>query len=421
MTFHQWLEHIESLHHRSIDLSLDRVSSVWHALMLELGQSVLAPVITVGGTNGKGSTVHMLHSIFVQAGYRVGLYTSPHLVSFTERIKVNHDQVTASELCEIFALVENARQDTSLTYFEFATLAALCFFSKRSLDVVILEVGLGGRLDATNIIDSACSVITSIGIDHAQFLGKTREDIGCEKAGIMRQNQPVVIMEQDPPSSLLNYAKKVGARPFFLGQDFSTRRHQRQWDYHGIQTNRYALDFPALRGAVQVDNAAGALAVLELMSAKLPVSMSAIRQGLALVNLPGRFQVISGKPTVILDVAHNQEAVIHLAHTLKVIGFRKVVAVFGAFEDKPVFGMMSCLKPYILSWYGCGLPSERACSLPKLENNFEQLGVSYTLFDSPIDAFKHAWNEAEAETCILVFGSFITVGMVLQFIEKNNL
>ncbi|HZV54412.1 MAG TPA: folylpolyglutamate synthase/dihydrofolate synthase family protein, partial [Rhodocyclaceae bacterium] len=306
MILDDWLAFIERQHAKPIDLGLDRVRSVSQAL----GQRQTCPVILVGGTNGKGSTCAMLERILLCAGYRVGLYTSPHLLRYNERVRIDGRAVGDDALCEGFARVEAARVsrgDTSLTYFEFGTLCAWEVFADQPLDVIILEVGLGGRLDATNLYEPDVAIVTGVDLDHMDYLGPTREDIGFEKAGIFRAGRPAICGDRQPPQRLLDHAQAIGADLQVLGRNFGCERQEGQWQYWGRHGRRSGLAFPALRGNRQLDNASCVLAALDVLRNRLPVAMQDIRRGLLETELPGRFQVLPGRPTVVLDVAHNPQ------------------------------------------------------------------------------------------------------------------
>eukprot|EP01136_Pigoraptor_vietnamica_P027798 Opistho-1_new@84538 len=285
-TLEDWLAHCERLHPVAIDMGLARTQQV----ATRLGLRFDCPVITVAGTNGKGSTCAMLEAILLQAGYRTGVYTSPHLVHFEERCRVRGAAVAAPDLLPSFAAVEAARQATSLTYFEFTTLALLHHLQQAGLDVVVLEVGLGGRLDAVNVIDTDCAILTSIDLDHTELLGSTREAIGFEKAGILRAGKPAVVSDPVPPQSVLDHAAHLGADLWRLGVDFNFSGDQQQWGWAGRGRRYSGLAYPALRGANQLVNAAGVLAALQALRERIPVTAQAVRNGLALVELPGRFQ-----------------------------------------------------------------------------------------------------------------------------------
>lgn len=421
-TLDAWLAYCERLHPKNIALGLDRVREVAQRLDLRFD----CPVITVAGTNGKGSTCAMLEAVALQSGFRPGVYTSPHLVHFEERCRVGGEIVKAAELLPQFEAVEQARvqgTEVALTYFEFTTLAILRLMSQSRLDVAILEVGLGGRLDATNVIDADCAVITSIDIDHVEFLGPDRESIGREKAGIMRAGRPVVVSDPMPPQSVLDHAQAIGADLWRLGQDFNFSGDKQQWGWAG-RGRRYAgLAYPALRGANQLVNASGALAALEAIRSRLPVTAQAVRTGLAMVELPGRFQIIPGQPTLVLDVAHNPHSVAALTANLDAMGYFPCThAVFGAMHDKDLAPMLGRIAPLIDRWYLTDLPTPRAESAEVLRQKIEALppapGVPHELsvatFANPQLALDAAVLAAGPTDRIVVFGSFFTVGGVLQ-------
>ena len=417
-----WLAHCERLHPHNIDMGLERVSEVARRMALHFD----CPVITVAGTNGKGSTCTMIEAIALEAGYRTGVYSSPHLVHFQERCRIDGDVVTAESLLEHFAAVESARtlngNDISLTYFEFTTLAILRLMSHSLLDVAILEVGLGGRLDATNIVDADCAVITSIDIDHVEFLGPDRESIGREKAGIMRTGRPVVVSDPMPPQSVIDHAREMGADLWRFGQDFNFSGDKQQWGWAG-RGRRYAgMAYPALRGANQLVNASGALAALVALRERLPVTAQAVRNGLSLVELPGRFQIIPGQPTLVLDVAHNPHSVAALTANLDAMGyFPTTHAVLGAMADKDLGAMLAKIGPVVDRWYFTDLPTPRAESAAGLQQKWNALQivaggrreVATSTHANPADALQAAISAADPADRIIVFGSFHTVGGVL--------
>jgi dihydrofolate synthase/folylpolyglutamate synthase len=418
ITLADWLAHCERLHPVAIEMGLDRVKAVAG----RMGLAFKCPVITVAGTNGKGSTCAMLEAIYLQAGYRTGVYTSPHLVHFEERCRVRGDIVVAAALLPSFARVEAARlqaEAVSLTYFEFTTLALLDVLAAADLDVVILEVGLGGRLDAVNIVDADCAVITSIDLDHMELLGPDRESIGREKAGIMRAGKPVVVSDPVPPQSVLDAAHHVGADLWRLGHDFNFSGDKLQWGWAGRGRRYSGLAYPALRGANQLVNAAGVLAALTALRDGLPVTAQAVRNGLSMVELPGRFQIVPGQPTLVLDVAHNPHSVAALAENLDAMGFYPCThAVFGAMADKDLAPMFSRVDPLIDRWYFTDLPTARAESASRVQTRWEagrrRPDVTTQAFSSPSEALKAAVAAAGPADRIVVFGSFYTVGGVLQ-------
>lgn len=413
-TLDDWLAHCEQLHPKTIDMGLDRVRAVAERMGLRFD----CPVFNVAGTNGKGSTCAMLEAILTQAGFRTGLFTSPHLVRFEERCRIRGQNVDAADLIAAFARVESARAEISLTYFEFTTLAILDTLARAGLDAVILEVGLGGRLDAVNIIDTDCAIITSIDIDHAELLGDTREKIGFEKAGILRTGRPAIVSDPVPPQSVIDRATEIGADLWLLGRDFNYSGDKQQWAWAG-RGRRYAgLAYPALRGANQLINASGVLAALTAMRQQLPVTAQAVRNGLALVDLPGRFQVVPGQPALVLDVAHNPHSVAALALNLDAMGFYPTThAVFGAMADKDLTPMLQRMDPLVDRWYFTDLPTPRAASGAALQAAWQAVtkrtdAVS-AVFSTPLDALHAAAAKAQAADRIVVFGSFYTVGGVL--------
>ena len=422
-TLEGWLRHCERLHPQNIDMGLERVREV----ATRMGLRFDCPVITVAGTNGKGSTCAMLEAVAEQAGFRTGVYTSPHLVHFEERCRVHGEAVNASDLIAHFEAVESARtqngNDVSLTYFEFTTLAILRLMSHARLDVAILEVGLGGRLDATNVIDADCAVITSIDIDHTEYLGPDRESIGREKAGIMRTGRPVIVGDPMAPQSVIDHALEIGADLWRFGKDFNFSGDKQQWSWAG-RGRRYAgLAYPSLRGANQLINASGALAALEALRERIPVTAQAVRNGLAMVELPGRFQIVPGQPTLVLDVAHNPHSVAALAENIDAMGFYPVThAVFGAMADKDLGPMLARIDPLVDRWYFTDLPTARAETGAQLVAKWNALqmvaggrrDVRASAFTSPQLALQAAIAAAGPADRIVVFGSFYTVGGILH-------
>jgi dihydrofolate synthase/folylpolyglutamate synthase len=420
VTLAGWLALLEQRHASPIQLGLDRVQRVRAAL----GAGPAAVVITVGGTNGKGSTVAMLESILRAAGYRVGCYTSPHLLQYNERVRIDGREASDEALVAGFAAVEAARGDTPLTYFEHGTLAAWETFRAAAPDVIVLEVGLGGRLDAVNVFDPDCAIVTSVAMDHMDYLGHSREDIGFEKAGIFRAGRPAVCGDPQPPASLRAHAEAIGAPLWISGRDFGFGGDRQQWGYwryaappaQGALAKRGGLAYPALRGANQLLNAAAALTALELLRERLPVSMQAIREGLMHVEVPGRFQVLPGRPAVVLDVAHNPQAAGVLAENLGSMGFYpETWAVFGMLADKDVEGVLERMRGRVDRWLLADLPGPRGLRAFALRDRFEALGFEGEVrcFASPAEAFAAARKGAAEGDRIVVFGSFLTVADVL--------
>jgi len=412
-----WLAHCDRLHPKSIDMGLARVRTVVERMGLKFD----CPVITVAGTNGKGSTCAMLEACLLESGYRPGVYTSPHLVHFQERCRVHGETVLPEELLPHFERVEAARtqdSEVSLTYFEFTTLAILSLMAASRLDVAILEVGLGGRLDAVNVIDPTCSVITSVDLDHMDFLGTDRETIGREKAGIMRTGCPVIISDPVPPQSVIDHGTEIGADLWLLGRDFNFTGDKQQWGWAGRGRRYSGLAYPALRGANQLVNASGVLAALEALRSVIPVTAQAIRNGLALVELPGRFQIIPGQPALVLDVAHNPHAVAALTENLDAMGFYPTThAVFGAMADKDVAPMLARVGPLVDRWYFSDLPTERAAKAAQLKDTWQagntRKDAQASTHAHPQAALDAAVAAADPADRIVVFGSFFTVGGIL--------
>lgn len=408
-----WLSYLENLHAKTIDLGLERVSAVASAL------DVLKPapfVFTVAGTNGKGTTCRTLEAMLIAEGMRVGVYSSPHLVRYTERVRVQGDELPESCHTSSFAAIESARGDTSLTYFEYGTLSALWLFKHASLDVVILEVGLGGRLDATNVVDADVSVITSIALDHTDWLGPTRESIGREKAGIFRMDRPAVVGELDMPESIDTVAREKGA--------WLLRRGVR-WDYDITEDGgwrfRDAAGVLDSLPPVQVPQPNAATALAALRASRLPVSETAIREGLRQARLPGRFQILRESPRVILDVAHNPHAAAYLAERLAHLPpHGKTLAVIGMLHDKDIAGTLRCLSGQVDDWYCAPLDGPRGATAQQLiayldDNNARS-------FTSVTQAWHAALADATPDDTILVCGSFHTVAHVMNVLdtEKNG-
>ncbi|MBS0298609.1 MAG: bifunctional tetrahydrofolate synthase/dihydrofolate synthase [Proteobacteria bacterium] len=419
-----WLAYLELLHPKTIEMGLERINRVRTKLKL----APQFPIIVVGGTNGKGSVCAMLESILFCAGYKVGCYTSPHLLRYNERVRVNKREIGDEELCHAFAQVDEARKDcdTSLTFFEFGTLAAIYSFIQAHVDVAILEVGLGGRLDAVNIFDADCAILTSIDLDHIDYLGDTREQIGFEKAAIFRKNKPAICAEIDIPDSVHRQAEQIGARIFLLNQEFGFLNKHTQWDYWGPKGKRNSLPFPALRGAKQLQNASACLAALDTLHDALPVSMNEIRQGLNEAVIPGRFQVVSTQPMTILDVAHNPAAAAVLSENLAVTKPNgHTYAVFSMLQDKDIQGVIQALKNDINFWLVSAIDSPRAAPVDYLIREIHEAGITSNenavyQFPDCVAAFVFACEHAGKNDRICVFGSFYTVSGVLQYLNTQQ-
>ena len=435
-----WLAYLESLHPKGqagIRLGLERVARVSQTLM----QQKKCPVIVVGGTNGKGSTCAMLEAIYKAAGYRVGLYTSPHILHYSERIRIDASPVEAAPLCRAFEKVDAAMKaafaasDNVLTYFEFSTLAAWEVFAEAALGVLILEVGLGGRLDAVNIYDADCAVITGIALDHTDWLGPTREAIGFEKAGILRTGKPAFYADYEPPKSVLDHAARISADLRLIGRDFDEKpnppNHANQvtWDFRlsgKSDENLVSLPLPGLQGAFQRQNAAAALAVVTELAHRLPVSETMIRLALAAVRLPGRFHRL--QQNLILDVAHNPQSMAGLATNLKALEKTgKTFAVIGMLADKDIAGALAHLVDCVDAWFFADLRVPRGALAEELLEKLNTISSQQTsptqtsiCFISPEDAFKEAAKQAGENDKIVVTGSFHTVAAILLHISPSD-
>lgn len=419
-TLAQWLEWQTTFHSRAIDLGLERVRQVWNVLAAPR----LAPiVITVAGTNGKGSTVAMLEAILLAAGYRVGAFTSPHLLHYNERIRVQGAPVTDAQICAAFERIDTARGETSLTYFEFGTLAAFEIFQQSPLDVAILEVGLGGRLDAVNIIDSDVAVVTTIALDHTDWLGSTREAIATEKLAIGRAGRPLVLGDAHPPANVDAVAARHGAHLRRIGRDFSYKRDGDSWVWANEQSTRHALPYPSLRGIFQLANAACAIEALSQLAQQLPVSQNDLRRGLLDASVTGRFQVIPGKPIRVLDVAHNPESAQSLAGNLERFEpMMTKIAVLGMLKDKDMLGVITPLTGCFDRWFIGGITAERGASAATLHAVLIAANVSADQIDMSEtidDAYQKACESLQ-EGVIVVFGSFYTVAQALTRIQGGT-
>jgi dihydrofolate synthase / folylpolyglutamate synthase len=416
-TLDAWLAYLETLHPKSIAMGLDRV----RAVQARLGLRLSCPVITVGGTNGKGSTCAMLDSVLRCAGYRTARYTSPHLLRYNERVALDGVAQGDDALIEAFHAVEDARTlagpPVPLTYFEFGTLAALWIFARAAPDAIVLEVGLGGRLDAVNAIDADVAVVTTIDLDHMDYLGPTRDDIGREKAGIGRAGRPLLCGEPEPPRGFVDAAQAIGAQVLAIGRDYGFTAEGTQWRYWGPGGPRYGLPLPALRGAYQLGNAATVLAALGALSGRLPVPAGAVRDGLARVELAGRFMVLPGRPVTVLDVAHNPHAAHALARTLGTMGYHpRTHAVLAMLSDKDVDGVVRAVAPAVDAWWIAPLPGPRGGGTARLREALGRAGVaqgSVRAYDDVRSAWAAARDAAGEADRIVVFGSFLTVAAAM--------
>ncbi len=437
ITLTDWLRYIEQLHPKAIAMGLERIKLVIQRLKL----NPEFKIITVAGTNGKGSTSAMLAEIYKQAGYRTGCYTSPHLLRYNERVRINGAEVSDDALCRAFSAVENARvgqseaeQEIALTYFEIGTLAAVWHFVQAGIDVAILEIGLGGRLDAVNAFDPDCAIVTSIDLDHQEFLGNTRESVGAEKSGVYRTAVPAICGDMAPPQSLVSHAHDIGADLQCIGQQFSYEVTDSGWNYLANQQLVYTLPLPALEGSYQFMNASCAVAAVESLQSELPVPSQAIATAMTQVRLAGRFQTVSKSPWIILDVAHNPHAAQALAKNLQAHRFRseqlsankgKTIAVFAMLADKDVHGVIDAVKAEIDFWYIAGIDHARSMPVDALFGVLLEAvpKAKIKMFEHVADACKQAC--VDTEVCIdrnendkiIVFGSFFTVSNVMQYLN----
>jgi len=405
----QWLAWQETLHPRTIDPGLDRVAHIATRMGLRQPDSF---TVTVAGTNGKGSSVALLEAILMRAGYRVCSYTSPHLLRYNERLRIAGVTVDDAALCTAFAAIDRARGDATLTYFEFGTLAALAVFREQDPDIMLLEVGMGGRLDAVNVVDADVALVTTIGLDHTEWLGHTREAIAVEKAGIFRQGRPAVCSDPDAPDSLRQTALATGAHWYGLNEQYRLERYPDHWNWYGTDRSLDGLPRPALAGDSQLHNAAGVLMVLDAMRGRFPVERSAIETGLLEVRLPGRFQVLPGDPLTILDVAHNPQGARELAHTLQqqACGGRTLV-ILGMLQDKDVAGFTENLAAVADMLYLAGLDTARGLSAGELRKQVSPVidPARLAVFTNVGTAIRHARQSSGAGDRIVVCGSFYTV------------
>ncbi|OAM26078.1 MULTISPECIES: bifunctional tetrahydrofolate synthase/dihydrofolate synthase [Eikenella] len=427
-TLPQWLAHLETAYtggtahsHGSIDMGLERIRAVQE----RMGLQPQCPVVVVAGTNGKGSVCAFLESIYRAAGFSTGMLTSPHILRYNERICVNGRPASDEAIVAAFERIEAARGNTALTYFEFNALAAVDIFHRAEVDVMILEVGLGGRLDAVNIFDADVAMVTSVDLDHQAFLGDTVEAIAFEKAGVFRPGKPAICGQNPPPESLRRHAEAIGADLLLAGRDFGfSKLEQQQWSFHfhpehspqfSGSRKRNALPFPALRGAYQLGNAACALAVLECLNARLPVDIGAIKRGLLDVQHPGRFQVLPGRPLTILDVGHNPHAARALRRSLIALPFaQKRLAVFSMLADKDIGAVLELLQDQFDEWLVAPLPLPRGLSAEALQAHLQAAGIgNVRLFGSVAEAYRAALSEAGENDRIVVFGSFHTVAEIM--------
>lgn len=421
----QWLAHLETAHSNGlIDMGLTRVAAVREAMALQ----PQCPVIVVAGTNGKGSICAFLTQIYKQAGYKVGTLTSPHLLRFNERIAINAEAVDDDCIVQAFEKIEQMRGEISLTYFEFNTLAAVEIFVQNQVDVMILEVGLGGRLDAVNVFDADCAIVSNVDLDHQSFLGDTVEAIAFEKAGVYRAGKAAICGQFPPPQSLQNHAAQIGAELLVFKQDFEWRQlDNQQWSFHfsgqlsgSLKTRqRHALPIPVLRGQYQLGNASCALAAIECLHARLPVDLGAVKRGLLLAENRGRFQVLAGRPIRVFDVGHNPHAARVLRQNLMALPFaQKRIAVFSMLADKDMDSVIDIIKDQFDEWWIAPLDMPRGRSLADLQTILQAHNISnIQTFENIAAAYTAALSAATENDRIIVFGSFHTVAEAMA-VEK---
>lgn len=414
-----WLAYIEALHPKSIAMGLERVSIVADRLAL-FQQHPRPTIITVTGTNGKGSSCAMLEHIYTAAGYLVGCYTSPHLLRYQERVRVNRQEISDEALCVAFAAVEEARQEVELTYFEMGTLAAMWHFAQQVLDVLVLEVGLGGRLDAVNIFDADCAIVTNIDLDHMEYLGDTREKIGLEKAGIYRTHQIAICGDHSPPQSLIQHAAAIGVQLHCIQQAYSVQLGAGRWYYRDAAG---MLDVPqlSLMGEFQKDNAASVIYAIRALQATLPVADEVMLATLPRVQLQGRFQYLQRNPDVIVDVAHNPQAAQSLADNLTEIQKTmpkdgRLIAVFAMLADKDIQAVVQILKQKMDVWYVAEINHPRAAKLSQLLDSLALVSANTAVHAYPTieAALLQAYKTMTKNDKIVVFGSFFTVAATLD-------
>jgi dihydrofolate synthase/folylpolyglutamate synthase len=417
---HDWLEWQQELHPKNIDFKLERIKSVYKKLNID---RIAKKIIIVAGTNGKGSTVAILESILHQNDFSVGTFSSPHILAYNERIKINKKEAEDSLLLEAFEKINELRGDTTLTYFEFATLAAFYIFNKLNVDYAILEVGLGGRLDATNIIDSDLSIISSIGIDHTEFLGTTIDSIALEKAGVMRPFCSCIYADINPPSSLLSYAKNNGTSFLYNQNDFNFKITNDSWVWNGKNGTTIDLPLLPLIGDFQYNHAGAALQALEIIEPDIFYSIDEIRKGIENIVLLGRFQIYNNKPEIILDVAHNADSALKLKASLDKFPKKNTIAVVGFLEDKDVYSLTKPFTSVIDHWYCGTIESKRGMNSDEIKTRMKSVIDDNLIktFENMEKAFLSALANLKNEDRLIIYGSFYTVSEFLIFSKKQNM
>ena len=413
-TVDEWLDWQQTVHPLNIDFKLERILSVYKKLNIS---KIANKIITVAGTNGKGSTVSFLESVLNETKYHVGTFTSPHILRYNERIKINGIEIDDESLLETFEMIDDIRGDTTLTYFEFATLSAFYLFSKSNLDVAVLEVGLGGRLDATNIVDSDISIITSIGIDHTEFLGNTIDSIALEKAGVMRPFKTCIYAQENPPAALLKYAKNKSVNLLIHNNDYRVSLGSSNWSLKS--KNNSINEIPNLKmiGDYQYNYAAASLLALDALLPECLEDHDVIKKALSETEISGRFQYLSKSPDIILDVAHNEDAAKSLSDNIKKIGYDKIIVVLGVLADKDVYSIVEPFSSLVDHWYIGTINSERGMNSDEIKfriNSIYKNKLSIGTYASVTSAFNAAKYDQMKDSLLLVYGSFYTVSEALK-------
>ena len=418
-TLDEWLEWQQTIHPLNIDFKLERILSVYKKLNIS---KIAKKVIIVAGTNGKGSTVSFLESILKNNNYKVGAFTSPHILNYNERIKVNGKEIDNELLLDTFETIDKKRENITLTYFEFATLSAFHIFSKLDLDVAVLEVGLGGRLDATNIIDSDISIITSIGIDHTEFLGNTIDSIALEKAGVMRPFRKSIFAQEKPPAALYKYAKNKSVNLLIHNNDYKVSRHPNNWS---VSFRDFSIkNIPNLRmiGDYQYNYAAASVLALQEILPECLTNKNILKTSLSETQISGRFQYLHNSPDIIVDVAHNEDAAKALLTNIKDKGYREINVVLGILNDKDVYSIVEPFASVVNNWFIGTINSERGMNSDEIQYRMKSLfknNLNIKTYNSITTAFNFAKNQQSSNSLLLVYGSFYTVSEVLK-IEKSK-
>ena len=418
-TLNDWLEWQQKLHPANIDFKIERIKSVFNRLGIN---RIADKIIIIAGTNGKGSTVSILESLLFQAKLKVGAFTSPHIQRYNERIKINKEEVSDDEIIEAFKFIDDKRGDISLTYFEFATLAAFYIFNKNNVDYAVLEVGLGGRLDATNIIDSDISIITSIGIDHTEFLGNTIDSIALEKAGVMRPLKFSIFADDSPPSVIMKYAKNNSTTLLVHQNDFESKIYNDYWEWSGKKFKKIKLPLLPLVGDFQYNHASAALMALEILEPGIFIENDIFKDAINNIKLLGRYQIVKANPEIILDVAHNEDAANKLKSNLEKYPKKKTRAVIGVLKDKDVYSLVKPLISSVDKWYCATIDSERGMNAKEIATRLEGSAKNCDVeeFDKMSSAFSRVLSESSYEDRILIYGSFYTVSEFFEYSQSSQ-